>query len=91
MQLNALVLDDVLDTAENLLPTTGKKITSVITDQGVKREIVKKSQTIRLLDVMVLGPAMVYAGLGKELPDGLKTLLFLTGLGTIVYNGNNGF
>lgn len=50
---------------------------------------IKKTQSIRLLDVVVLGPAMVYAGMGKPLPQGLKILMLLTGVGTIIYNGYN--
>jgi hypothetical protein len=52
-----------------------------------------KSQTIRLLDVLVIGPAMVSGGaaLAKETPARrtLGALLLAAGAGTIIYNGHN--
>lgn len=87
MHLNSLDIDD----ATSFLPTTGERLTAIVTTKGVKREYVQKAQFVRSLDVMILGPAMVYAGLGKELPQGLKALMLLTGLGTILYNGYNWF
>lgn len=72
----------------DLLPSTGESATRIV---DPKKGIVKaeKDQTIRLLDMFILGPAMIYSGLGKDLPQGLKAMMFLTGVGTIIYNGNN--
>lgn len=47
-----------------------------------------KSQTIRLLDVFLIGPLMIYGGwkLRKEVPG---STLALFGVATIIYNGIN--
>lgn len=72
----------------DVIPTTAESATRIVDDQG---QIVtaEKAQVIRLLDMFLLGPAMIYAGLGKDLPQGLKAMMFLTGVGTIIYNGHN--
>jgi len=49
-----------------------------------------KTQTIRLIDVFVLGPLMIAsAQQATTLPDWQRSALALTGLATIVYNGIN--
>ena len=87
MHLNDLDLESVA----RILPTSGDKLTSIIGADGIRRDkdASERTQIIRMLDVMLLGPAMVYAGMGKELPDGLKAMMLITGLGTILYNGYN--
>lgn len=48
-----------------------------------------KTQTIRLLDVFVFGPVIIYAGTQRTLPGWLRAALVVIGTGTIVYNGIN--
>lgn len=53
-----------------------------------------KSQEVRLLDVFVLdvfvlGPFMVWYATQKTTPTWAKVFLGLSGIATIVYNGNN--
>lgn len=48
-----------------------------------------KGQDIRLLDVFVVGPLMIYGGLKTELPPAVRIALALLGFGTVVYNGMN--
>ena len=49
-----------------------------------------KAQGIRLLDVFVIGPVMIYAASQvKETQPWLKMVLVGIGIGTIVYNGRN--
>ena len=51
---------------------------------------VAKSQSIRLLDVTVLGPATIAAGLHRgPLPRAVRGALVLYGLATIGYNLRN--
>ncbi len=52
-------------------------------------EEIKKSQNVRLWDVFVLGPAMVYIGSTENIKDWQKILLIGAGLGTVWYNGRN--
>ena len=46
-----------------------------------------KTQEIRLGDVFILGPFMIWAASQtKPLPDWARSTLFFSGLGTIIYN-----
>lgn len=44
-------------------------------------------QQIRLADVFLIGPFLIYAGCKKELPSTVRDLLILIGTATILYNG----
>lgn len=47
-------------------------------------------QTIRLIDVFLIGPAMMYvAATAQGIPGTLRWFLAFTGLMTVVYNGHN--
>lgn len=51
-----------------------------------------KSQAVRLVDVVALGPFMVWAGMRSSsgaLPELARGLLVVAGVATIVYNGRN--
>lgn len=51
-------------------------------------EIADKSQTVRLIDIIFLGPYMIYAG--TKLPTtAMKTIMIVSGILTITYNFNN--
>lgn len=49
----------------------------------------QKSQLVRLIDVFLLGPFMMwYAALtAEDMPEPTGAVLFVTGLLTILYNG----
>ena len=46
-------------------------------------------QHVRLLDVFVLAPAMVYASTYKQMPDYVRLILFVYGVATLIFNGSN--
>lgn len=48
-----------------------------------------KAQPVRLADVLVFGPLMIYSGLGKNPPGWVKGGLIVIGVGTILYNLQN--
>jgi uncharacterized protein related to proFAR isomerase len=50
-----------------------------------------KSQTIRLVDVFVIAPILIYAGVKyqKIMPKALSLSLIAIGVATAVYNGKN--
>lgn len=49
-----------------------------------------KSQGVRLVDVFLLGPLMVWYAAGtRQMPDWARASLGVAGLLTIVYNGRN--
>jgi hypothetical protein len=48
-----------------------------------------KAQGVRLLDVFLLGPLMIYVARRYRLHEPERTLLLWTGIGTILYNGFN--
>ena len=45
-----------------------------------------KTQWIRLSDVLVIGPAMIYGAVGKRLPEWIKVGMVLAGVATIGAN-----
>lgn len=45
-----------------------------------------KAQGVRMADVLVFGPLMIYAGLGRATPMWVRTGMVIIGVGTIVYN-----
>lgn len=48
-----------------------------------------KGQPIRLVDVLALGPLMIYAGMREGLPSEARRALVFAGAATITYNGRN--
>jgi len=49
-----------------------------------------KSQNIRLVDVFVIAPICVYAGIkAKTLPNLIRASLVVIGVATFYYNGKN--
>lgn len=50
---------------------------------------VQKTQNVRLIDVFLIGPVLIYASTFKTLPSYLRVALLLIGVATIIYNGNN--
>jgi len=48
-----------------------------------------KTQLIRLVDVLALGPFMIYVAAQPRLTPNEKFLLALAGIATILYNGAN--
>lgn len=47
------------------------------------------TQIIRLADVFIIGPTIIYAGIFTQLPVWLRYTLIGIGVATIIYNGNN--
>lgn len=50
-----------------------------------------KAQPVRMADVLIFGPLMIYSGLGKATPNWLRAGMVIIGVGTIVYNLANYF
>jgi len=50
-----------------------------------------KAQSVRIADMLVFGPMMIYAGLGKKTPKWIKIGMVIIGVGTVVYNLANYF
>lgn len=49
-----------------------------------------KSQNVRLVDVFLLGPFMIWFGATAQIvPEIAKTIMIISGIGTIIYNGRN--
>jgi len=48
-----------------------------------------KPQYVRLVDVFLLGPFMIWFGYRSTLPAWPKLLMMAAGVGTIAYNGRN--
>ncbi len=51
----------------------------------------EKTQIIRIIDVVGIGPLMIYAGAKAEsdLPKSVRAALIIAGVATIGYNGMN--
>ena len=50
---------------------------------------VDKSQAVRLVDVFLIAPYLIYLGTNKKLSPLNRTLLIGLGVATAVYNGRN--
>lgn len=49
-----------------------------------------KGQNVRLLDVFLLGPFMIFFGAtATGVSELAKTVMMISGIGTIIYNGRN--
>lgn len=48
-----------------------------------------KAQGIRLGDVFLFGPMMIYSAMGKDAPEWMKAAMLVIGVGTIFYNAMN--
>lgn len=58
----------------------------------IKKETIEeyqKSQNIRLIDVFVIAPICIYAGIYKSSPNWIRYALIGIGLATAYYNGKN--
>jgi len=83
---NQIALPDTYSSFDNL-----KKI---LDGQGI--EINRRDnllglnvQDIRLIDVFIIGPFLIYVGMKKELSLPVRLALIGFGAATIIYNGNN--
>ena len=52
-------------------------------------EILFRYQYVRLIDVFVLAPVMIYASTYKTIPGWVRIVLFTSGVATFVFNGKN--
>lgn len=51
---------------------------------------VSKTQDVRLVDVVLLGPFMMWAAReSRDLPEWARAVLFISGAATVAYNGRN--
>jgi len=81
--------DDIAQALRELpsaLPTTAEKVSIIKTDAG---STTQKTQAVRLLDVFVLGPAMIYSAMDVKPPKLLRSFMMLVGVGTVLYNLSN--
>ncbi len=49
----------------------------------------EKSQFVRVLDVVAIGPLIIAAGRRSTVSPNMRALLMVTGVATILYNGAN--
>ena len=47
------------------------------------------NQLVRIADVFLIGPFLIYVSSIKSLPKHIRVILFLIGILTIIYNGRN--
>jgi hypothetical protein len=57
-----------------------------VTAMAVTGVDIGKPQAVRLADIAVFGPLMIYAGMGKKAPRWVQWGLIIVGVGTIIYN-----
>lgn len=50
---------------------------------------IDKTNFVRLLDVILIGPLMIYSASRAQLTPIQQNILLLSGIGTILYNGYN--
>ena len=56
---------------------------------GVGGTVIEKGQGLRLIDVFVLGPFMMWAGAQRPMPEWSRGMLIAAGLLTIGFNLDN--
>jgi hypothetical protein len=61
----------------------------IIEESEVTVKEISKSQNIRLVDVFIIAPILIYAGTIKPVPVWLKLSLIVIGIATAFYNGKN--
>ena len=64
--------------------TTTAAIAARATREATPEDV--KAQGVRLMDIFVFGPLMLYAGLDKAPPKWVKVGMLIIGGGTIIYN-----
>lgn len=50
---------------------------------------ISKSQSVRLIDIFLIGPFLIYTGTQSKISKTSSTLLIGIGAATIFYNGKN--
>ncbi len=76
---------DIVDVMRTVTPSSSRRLNPLqpfIPDTESARLTTKTVSNS--LDMFILGPALVYAGLGKSLPKPMKGLLLMTGIGTVM-------
>ena len=58
-------------------------------EENLTIQHIQKTQWIRVFDVFLLGPAMIYAGSEYKMPFIFKFILIGSGIGTIAFNLHN--
>lgn len=53
------------------------------------REEVEKSQAVRIIDVLIIGPYLIYLGQKGTVTNADKAVLVFLGITTLLYNLNN--
>lgn len=48
-----------------------------------------KAQAVRMGDILLFGPLMIYGALGKATPQWMRAAMLAIGAGTILYNAVN--
>lgn len=67
----------------------GQIVETALEEAIVPRAGDVKAQGVRLADVAVFGPLMIYSGLGRNPPGWVRLGLIVIGVGTILYNLQN--
>lgn len=52
-------------------------------------KIAIKAQPVRILDVILIGPMMIWFASNNSKPGWAKSLMYFFGITTIIYNGRN--
>ena len=66
------------------------KVENIINEETQETVIeVSKSQYVRIIDVVLIAPVLIYAGTFKQLPMWLRVSLIGIGAATAVYNAKN--
>jgi hypothetical protein len=82
-------LEQFIKDLPQALPTTAEKVSPMDLISPDQKKNVQKTQGIRLLDVFILGPVMVYSAMDRSPPKILRAFMMAVGVGTILYNASN--
>ena len=83
-----MIFSGLPDDLNTLLPTSAEKVSPLDLLSPEKTKTAVKTPGVRLVDIFVLGPAMVYSSMDRRPPKLLRAFMMAVGIGTILHNAS---
>ena len=83
-----MIFSGLPDDLTSILPTSGEKVSPVDLLTPGQTKTTPKPPSVRLVDIFILGPAMVYSAMDRKPPKLLRAFMMAVGIGTILHNAS---